>query len=103
MSPRSSIAAHAAVSIPFRRKTEISKPVPGASQPKDLLHLLAGQFEVEDIDVFRKPFDPRGARYSNDVLLHQPAQANLGRGLAVFPADLAQQRIALDTALGNRT
>jgi hypothetical protein len=56
--PTASIAASAATSIPFRRKTEIGEPAPGASHLEDLVHFVGGQREVEDIDIFRQPFDP---------------------------------------------
>ena len=78
-------------SIPFRRETEIGEPALGASHLGDLVHLVVGQREVEDIDIFRQPFDPRRPRYRRNILLHQPAQANLGRGLAVGLPDPRQR------------
>src|SRR5258708_2707111 len=67
-------------SIPFRRETEIGEPALGACHSKNLPHLLVGQCEVENVDVFRQPFDFRGSRYCRNVLLHQPAQADLRCG-----------------------
>jgi hypothetical protein len=55
--PAASIAGNAAASIPFRRKTEIGKPALGASHLGDLVHFVGGQREVEDVDIFRQPFD----------------------------------------------
>src|SRR5258708_12219803 len=97
------MAAVAAASIPFRRETEIGEPALGASHLGDALHLLAGKRKIEDVDVFRQPLDLRGPRDRADTLLHQPAQADLRRGLAVGPADLRQRRVALDAAFRHRT
>lgn len=75
--PAATIAAIAAASIPFRRETEIGEPALGAAQPGDLVHLVVGQFKVEDLDIFRQPLDLRGPRDRGYILLYQPAQANL--------------------------
>src|SRR5258708_26872146 len=90
-------------SIPFRRKAEIGETALRAAEREDLAHLFFGQYEIEDIDIFRQPFDARGARDRADILLHQPAQANLGRRLAVRPADLFQRLAVLDPAFPDRT
>jgi hypothetical protein len=50
-SPAATIAAGAAASIPFRRKTEIGEPAPGASHLEDLVHFVGGQREVENVDI----------------------------------------------------
>src|ERR1035437_1137323 len=81
-------------SIPFRRETEIGQPALGASHLGYLVHLVGRQREVEDVDIFRQPFDPRRPRYRGNVLLHQPAQANLRRGLAVCLPDKHQRLVA---------
>jgi len=41
--------------------------------------------EVEDVDIFRQPLDPR-FRGMGNILLHEPAQANLGSGFCRAPA-----------------
>src|SRR5438876_7154971 len=87
--PAASIAGTAAVSIPFRRETEIGEPDFDVSQQRDLAHLLVGQHEVENVDIFRQPLDPRRPRYHGNFLLHEPAQANLGGGFAVRLPDCA--------------
>ena len=69
------------LSIPFRRETEIGETPLGAAHGKNLPHLVVGQLEIENLDIFRQPLDPRGARDRGDVLLHQPAQADLRRAL----------------------
>src|SRR5258708_1490628 len=76
-SPAASIAAGAAASIPFRSKTEIGEPAPGASHLEDLAHFVGGQREVKNVDILRQPLEPGGPRNRRDILLHQPAQAHL--------------------------
>src|ERR1700739_4971858 len=78
-SPSISIQARAGASIPFRRKTEIGQTSSGMRETGDLAHLTPGKLEIEDFDIFRQPLDARGTRDGGDVLLHQPAQANLRR------------------------
>src|SRR3979411_983641 len=98
-----SITRNGAVSIPFRRETEIGQPAPGASHSENLAHLLIREGEVEDVDIFRQPLDLRGPRYRRNILLHQPAQADLGGGLAVSLPDPRQRLVVLDTASRDRT
>src|ERR1700733_14116857 len=88
-------------SIPFRRETEIGEPALGASHLGYLAHLVVGQREVKDVDVFRQPFDPRRPRYRGDILLHQPAQTDLCCGLAVGLPDPGQRLVVLDAPLRN--
>jgi hypothetical protein len=56
--PAVSITDTAAVSIPFRRETEVGEPDFGVSHQRYLAHLFVGQREVEYLDIFRQPFDP---------------------------------------------
>src|ERR1700726_2113901 len=90
-------------SIPFRRETEIGEPALGVPHPGDLMHLLVRQREVEDVDIFGQPFDPRSSRYRRNVLLDQPTQANLRGTLAVVLPDPRQRLVVLDTAFRDRT
>ena len=43
----------------------------------DFSHLGLGQREVENRAILREMLDPTAARNDHDVLLHQPAQADL--------------------------
>src|ERR1700722_4806240 len=86
-----------ALSIPFRPEAEIGEPALGASHPGDLMHLLVRQREVEDVNIFRQPFDPRGSRYCRNPLLHKPAQANLRGTLAVALPDPRPCLVVLGT------
>src|ERR1700761_2728761 len=94
-SPSASIQARAQASIPFRRKTKIGQASPGMGETGDLVHLVGGQLEIEDVEIFGETLDARGTRNHASVLLHQPAQANLRRALAVRPADLRQGWVVL--------
>src|SRR6478735_3220588 len=71
------------LSIPFWREAEIGQAALGICQRGDLGHLVVRELEIENIDVFRQTFDARGARDRSDILLHQPAQADLCRRLAM--------------------
>src|SRR5438105_12820038 len=70
-----------AVSIPFRRETEIGEPAVASRHRRYFGHLGLRKLEVEDLDVLRQPFQPRGSRDRRYLLLHQPAQADLGCAL----------------------
>src|SRR6516164_10110198 len=94
--------ASSSTSIPFRAKGKIRQPAACGSQLKDFGHFAVGQFEIENVDVLREPFDARGARDRGHVLLHEPAQTNLGRALAMRPSDPAEGLILLDSALRDR-
>src|SRR6202034_3560569 len=85
-----------------RRETEIGETALGASHRRYLAHLLVRQCEVEDVDIFRQPLDPRRPRYCRNILLHEPAQANLSGALAVVLSDPRQYPVVLDTAPGDR-
>src|SRR5262249_11760187 len=70
-------------SIQFRRETEIGQPALGMGERGDPVHLLVRQFEIEDFDILREPLDARRTRDGGDVLLYEPAQADLRRRLAM--------------------
>ena len=71
-------------------------------QRGDLGHLLLAQHEIKDGGVLGQPLDLAGARNDDDVLLHQIAQADLRRGLAVRGADARQHGVVarLPRAIG---
>ena len=100
--PRRQHSGHRNSLNPISRETEIGEPDFSVSHQGDLAHLLIGQHEVEDVDIFRQPLDPRCPRYRGNILLYEPAQANLGGGFAVRLPDLRQRPVVLDTALGDR-
>src|SRR5205807_3812203 len=92
----------AIASIPFRRETKIGQPGLGAPHPRYLVDLGIRQFEIEDINVLRQPFELRGARDRSYILLDEPAKADLGSSLAVRPPDPDERLVVLDPALGDR-
>lgn len=56
----------------------------------DAGHLVAGEGEVEDVEVLRHPLGSNRFGNDDDVALGEPAQHDLGDGLAVGGADLGQ-------------
>ena len=70
----------------------------------DAGHLVVGELEVEDVDVLAHPLGADGLGDDDDVALDEPAQDDLGDGLAVRGADLAEDRVGEDVvlALGER-
>ena len=81
-----SSSAGSPASIPLRGETEIGEPAFGAGHLGYQVHLVRRQREVENVDIFRQPFDPRRPRYRGNILLHEasagrPAQRSC-RGLA---------------------
>ena len=65
----------------------------------DAGHLVVGQLEVEDVDVLAHPLGADGLRDDDDVALDEPAQDDLGDGLAVRGADLAEDGVGEDVVL----
>ena len=89
--------------IPFERGINpVAETAVGAGEGVDAVHLLGGELEVEDVEVFRGAGFLRRARDGDDVLLDQPAQGDLTGRFAVGLADLDQGRIVGDLALGER-
>src|SRR5690348_15193825 len=78
-------------SIPFRREAEIGQAPPGTCQRGDCRHFVLRELEIEDLDVFRQAFDTRGSGNGRHILLHQPAQADLRRRLAMGVADIRER------------
>jgi hypothetical protein len=73
-----------------------------AVQCADRLDVLAGQLEVEDLDVLLDAL--RGDRLGEDDIaaLDMPAQHDLGRGLADPASNRLDRRIVEDAALSER-
>src|SRR4051812_2790595 len=89
-------------SIPFWREAEIGQAALGARQRGDLRHLVVRELEIEDLDVFRQALDAGGPRDRSNILLHEPAQTDLRRRLAVRAADRRKRLVGLDAPLGDR-
>jgi hypothetical protein len=70
----------------------------------DLLHLLVGELEVEDVQVLGHPLGPHRLRDHDDLALGEPAQHDLADGLAVRGADLGERGVGEQVvlALGER-
>src|SRR2546423_160082 len=77
------------MSIPLRRSRigVIDDTSVAVCELRDLGHLGRRKLEVENREIFRKPFEVAGPRDDRDALLHQETQAHLRRGLAVRLAD----------------
>ncbi len=56
----------------------------------DAGHLVVGEGEVEDVEVRRHPLGSNRLGDGDDVALGEPAEHDLGDGLAVGGADLGQ-------------
>jgi hypothetical protein len=55
----------------------------------DAGHLVVGELEVEHVDVLAHPLGADRLGDDDDIALDEPAQDDLGDGLAVAAADLA--------------
>ena len=80
----------------------VAEAAVGTGEGMDAVHLLRGEFEIEDVKILGGPTFLRRARNGDDVLLDQPAQGDLAGRLAVGAADLVQRRLVADLALGQR-
>src|SRR5579864_1782967 len=80
----------------------IDEAAVAARQRADLAHLGVAQGEIEDRGVLRQPLELAGARNDGDVLLHQEAQADLRRALAVRLGGAGEHRIVADVAARQR-
>ena len=68
----------------------------------DLVHVVIGEREVEDVEVLRHPIRVDRLGDDDDVALDQPAQHDLGDGLAVLLADAGQKRVGEQPVLALR-
>src|SRR5438552_786465 len=68
-------------------------PAVVAPQRRDLVHLGAGQFEVEDLEVLLDAGRGHRLRDHDVAELEVPAQHDLRRGLAVGLGDTRQHRL----------
>src|SRR5579862_4267277 len=81
----------------------VDNPAVAAAEFRDLAHIVVAQRKIEDCGVFGKPFHFAGPRDDDDILLHQKAQADLGRGLAVGGADALENVAFARLTLRDRT
>ena len=85
-------ARQRAASIPFRRETEIGKPAL-AFPIRKIRRMSSSDNAKSKMSMFSDSRSIREVRgIADNVLLHQPAQANLRGGLAVGPPDPGQRR-----------
>ena len=61
--------------------------------------LVGGELEVEDVDVLAHALGANGLGDDDDVALDEPAQDDLGDGLAVRGTDLAEDGVGEDVVL----
>src|SRR4051812_44673017 len=80
--------------IPLWRVGRADDALVGARQRAQLLHLRVRQREIEQVEIFLQVFGIGGARNRDDVLLHQIAQRDLRRTLAVRLSDALQHGVA---------
>src|SRR5215212_9815121 len=74
-----------------------------APQGEDAVHLFFRKFEIEHVEVFPEVILARRLGDSTDLLLlHEPAQGDLGRRLAVGLAYLLQGGVILNASSGER-
>src|SRR6202012_6046029 len=73
---------------------------PTGVQNVDPGHLLGGQLEVEHVDVLGDAAGLGGLRNDRASVLQAPAQHHLGRGLAVGPDDVSDNRVIKGAAVG---
>src|SRR3984893_4320736 len=73
----------------------VDHPAVRAFERGNALHLVIAEHKAECIDILRDTLGVRRSRNSRDtVLLNEPAQRDLGGGLALGPGDFAQRRIS---------
>ena len=98
-------APHCCGSIPVHAAGigPIDDAAVAAGEPGDLLHLRRAERKIEDRRILRQPLFFAGSRDDDNVLLHEIAQANLRRGLAVCGADPRQKLVISRAAARDRT
>src|SRR5215469_2399720 len=104
----SAVSPISPTSIPLRRSgisVVDNAPVP-VGKGANLRHLSVRQRKVKERKILRQAFDPAGARNDDDPLLHQIAQRDLRRALALGGTDAGKDRVLLgitasDRAIGN--
>src|SRR5580658_7013972 len=77
-------------------------PIRPAEARGDIRHLAVAEREIENRRVFGEPLSFAGAGNDDDVLLHEKAERDLGRGLFVSGADPRQYFVAAGLTLGDR-
>ena len=76
-------------SVPIRRTRLVDDP-PARGKLADRIHVRPIEGEIEDRQVFGKPFEFRSARDHDRALLEEEAQGDLPGALAIMSADAPQ-------------
>src|SRR5690606_33619612 len=95
--------AASAASVPLRREpVRRHQAAVGTRQAGQRAHVGGAEFEVENAGIVGGPLGAQCLAQGNDiVLLHQPAQRDLGRGLAQALGDGADDRVLQHLAVGH--
>src|SRR4030088_2034121 len=89
--------------VPLGGVRRIDHARAGLLEAVDLRHFLVGQNEIEDREIGGEMLGVGGARNRDDALLHEIAQLDLRRALAVRLADALERLVAGNLAARQRT